>query len=177
MELLIKRLFNPKHNIITNIYIMINSKIKHNRSEYKNVIDLHVIKKFLVDSKYSINKYYVNRENNCYGLLINDIYIPIYISYYVGDNAHYEPIERSKTTWSKVAKFIADYNSFVNRVSRGEPIYPLIKPCKILQLGNNYIGFEALSMNWYCTMTSVDVKKLSLPIKVLRYDQTWLINL
>ena len=144
----------------------------------KDFIDIETIDKFL---KYNFNgiikKYYVNKSNLCYGLLINyldkDLYFPIKENNYtIGDiEIQYEYKNICNYDFNILYKFIEDYNKWTNKTH--DEIYPTIKLEKWISVvnTNKVIGFISNNLHYYFNEieTNKILKILYLPISLLLY--------
>jgi len=154
--------------------------------QVKEFIDIDIIDEFL---KYNFNgiikKYYINKSNLCYGLLINymnkDLYLPIEETQYIMNEIEIKTDFKSiyEFDFMNLYKFIENYNKWVNKFYNG--IYPNIIPEKWISVykTNKIIGFISKNMNYY--FNEIDSNKilkiLYLPISLLLYHPNYINNL
>jgi hypothetical protein len=166
-KLIDAKIYEYNHTIIQTIIKMINY---HFNLYVKKIsgITLNIVRLFLQDTtKYQIKTYLSNKNNLCYGLIINSVkskskfYVPITNSFYRMDsdsNISFDPSEMNNNigNFNTILTFMKDWNTWVYVISekngyvnkdapikapiheRIESMYPIIKPYRwLLNYWNN----------------------------------------
>lgn len=159
-----KKLFNFNDSVIIIIGRLVDAYFKENikKNIYEN-INLSIIKSFIKDTTYQLQKIFINKSNLCYYIHMTNkdknIYMPIELSYHLTTdkiNISYEPFSRNKAKMNihTFMHFMKDFNKWIAEksekagmlklhvdvklplVQRVQPIYPYIKINSWLVLSN-----------------------------------------
>lgn len=163
------KLFLNESGLISIIRSVVQKTLQNNIVQVKDALDLDI----LLKSPFQIKKYYVNKSNRCYGVVIEhhklQTFLPCAESYYNSTtNAVTEAYQGEyDIEWSEFEKIIKVYNVWVKRISGDVLLMPLIEPEKWIRVEKSIIGFESKNLMYYFKPISKAPNKL--PIQILLY--------
>ena len=173
---IMQKTFTNKDDLVIVMRSVI-SKLLQKPTTY-NMIDLKIMEEFLGDR---ITERYLNLNNLCYGIMVDEVFLPV--SYSVSKEGNRDPFYRRnhKLPQSSLMDLIKEYNKFIRdksvkmglRTPDGTiiPYYPLIKPEAYLQLRSTgkLIGFISSGLYYYANDIQKKPKE-NLPVKILQHD-------
>lgn len=149
--------YTSEYKIITSIIDMIGFKLIKNDI---TKLSLDKIIEFSNVTGKTITSYYVNNMNECYAVIIDNIYIPIHYSFYDGSNIVSYPYKRSNAvSIDKLMDFVNIYNK---RTDNKIIPYRWVYIQKINDIKKLYIGFEYQQLVFYCNMKPSDCAKYTI---------------
>jgi len=176
---IMQKTFTNKDDLVIVLRSVVSSLIQ--KPTTYGQIDLKIMEEFLGDR---ITERYLNLNNLCYGIMVDDIFLPV--SYSVSSAGVRKPFYRRdhKLPHSKLMSLAKEYNKFIRsksikmglRTPDGTviPYYPLIKPEVYLQLQEEgtssakIIGFVSSGLYYYFDDMKTAPKGSS--VKILKHD-------
>jgi hypothetical protein len=155
-----------------------------NYDKIKNNIDLTVLKDFAKDNNITINKYYINYNNLCYGIVLSyknkDIYMPVYESHYPlqkNINLVFTPYNGEYSAnielLDNIFKIFNKWNEKISIQNKleGINIYPNLEIQHWLKVQNDIIGLSINNINYFIKSISEKeaIKYKNKPVQILLY--------
>jgi hypothetical protein len=166
-----------KNDYIINFFLkMIEEKIS--KESINNKFDYIAVKSFCDSYGYSINKKFINQQNNCYALLLKNklgknVYVPIQSSVieHSSNDIIFDP-KKDKVDHQDFEQFIVDFNKYIKEINQSAEtirIFIVLDIKKYLEYDGKFVGAEINGLYFYFS----DVNKSSIltekPVKKLNY--------
>ena len=179
------RLFLNESGIVAILKAVVRKSFyNQNYNKIKNNIDLTVIKELAKDNNININKYYINYNNLCYGIVLSyknkDIFMPVVESHYPlqkNINLAFTPYNgeynASVEILNNIFKIFNKWNEKISAQNKleGINIYPNLEIQQWLKLQNEIIGLSINNINYFIKPISEKeaIKYIKKPIQTLMY--------
>lgn len=176
---ILNRTFPVDHKVIVLLFNMVKFT-NDTKNSIDRIIDLAFLAQFTTaNTEYKMQTKFINRQNLCYGVIINDSYIPCDYSVYIPDGVplSFEALDRTKykLLFTNTMQIIEKINNYITTdfaVSHEQKLYTyqLLKFNNYVAItSNKIIGASATGLVFYF---NDQPSTQSIPIKLIKYDYT-----